>query len=347
MLHKNDEAYTPKPAQFERYKPNATFRLVNRLIKSNPNKKNRRKSVPRSFSIEPFYNVTARSGEQAYFRYFKAQTPKTVNGVSFVDFQPVEIAFEQDAELRVMKDKELWWFLFNHPRQINSPFRDEAKPPMFYLEDKAQEADDKAKISRLRAKALEMIWSNLKKEEVKVILKGYGQPNVDELSENQIKGMLEQRIKSPKGLDDFIERTGGASMTIRAQVQDAIDLKIIVYDDKGRSWNYTKPDGTASSMLCPAPNPITKMEDLAVFLRERDKNDNLTYIISAIEAAKKLLSEDESSDSRGSLEGLTSCEHCEYVAKSAFGLQTHTRMKHPDAVKSNKTSDSEPAPAVA
>lgn len=345
MLHKNEKSFSPKKGDFEKYTPHAIFRLANRLIKSNPNKKNSRKSVPRSFSIEPFFNATdPNSGEQVFIRYFKSQAARTVSAVSFVDYQPVELAFEHDAELKIMDNKELWWFLYNHPRQVSSPFRDHSKAAMFYLEDKAQEATDRAKISRRRAQAMQMIWTDLEENEVRDILKGYGQPKVDDLSEDQVRGFLEQRIKPTAGsnitknLNDFLERAGGASMTIRAQIQDAIDLKIIIYNDKSKTWNHTKPDGTASGMICSSPNPLTRLEDLAVFLRERDKNNNLEYIISEI-ASKKSTSGGGSNGA--STEEVLNCDEpgCSFSTLSKGALTNHQK-KH-----QGSTENSPPPPA--
>lgn len=324
MLSKDDKKFEPAEGEFKNCKGIARFKLLPRMLRSNVNRdsKNYRKGVPRSFSIEPFYNYTDKNGNDCVIRYFKNKVQKNTGGVAYTEYTPAELSFEQDADITVVKDKSLWWFLYNHPR-CTGPGRDKDKSPFFHLEDKALEASEKAKKSRMNAHANRLIWNidgkGLDNAQAKQILQGYGYPNVEELTDDQVRGALEDKIKTPDNLTDFIGRTGGVSLEIRSTIQKAIDNKIIVFQEKKKRWAYTKPDGTPHNTLCSVPDPNNRIEILTTFLRELDREGNLEYINNVLKTADSEVS-------------LLKCDHCDFTTHHKPGMMSHVRNKHTDKV---------------
>lgn len=331
MLSRNDVVFKPKQGDFEKFKKNPVFKLANRLINTNPNPKNRRKDVPRSFSIEPFYTYTdPKTNETFELRYFEHKVNKKSGGDSYSEYTPSEIEFGQSAELRIApSETDLWWFLHHHPRQASSPYRDSGKAVFFYLEDKAEQARGKATKSRMAAHAIGMIWGEdaLSEKEAKRLLQSYNVPKVDELIDEQVRLDLEKRAKKDPGI--FLEKSSGASMNTRATVQRAVDNGIIKYSEKKQGWFYVREDGMLGGLIVAVPNAAKQYDAINDFLKETDTSDNLGYL-------EKMIAEKEKE------KGVLTCPHCDdFETDSQQKLDKHIVSDHPtskkkDADKSNK-----------
>ncbi len=320
MLSKNGEVYSPPDSEYAKLAKNPVFKLANRLIKTNPNPKNRRKDMPRSFSIEPFYTVTdPKTKKSVEVRYYKSVQNKTKGGVNYPEYNPADIEFGNGAEVRPAKsDPDLWWFLYHHPRQVSSPYRDE-RPVFFYLEDKAELARGKASKSRMANDAMNLIWGSdaLDEKEAKRLLQSYNVPNVEDMEDDQVRVDLEKIAKKDPIV--FLEKSTGASMTLRAIVQHAVDLKVIKFSDKAKKmgWFYAREDGGLGALIVSVPNTAKQWDTINEFLKVTDKNDNLAYIKSQI-----ALKEDE--------EGIFKCSECDdFEADSQQKLDKHIVKEHP------------------
>jgi len=128
MLLKNGKEFTPPKRDFENFKKTAIFKLASRFTKpsiNKHNKKNRRPDAPRSFSIEPFFNYTdPKEKVVVSIKYFEQVQARSDGNVNFNHYTPDELNFEQVAQIIVEKNSpDLWWFLYNHPRQATIPYK--------------------------------------------------------------------------------------------------------------------------------------------------------------------------------------------------------------------------------
>lgn len=247
--------------------------------------------IPRSFSRLPFYDYIDVNGNTVQIRYYETSRHTKHGDISGIEYGPAELLWDGSGQLVVdQKNKELAWFLLNHPRQATSPYRDKNKRALFYLEDKKRDAKILAKTKQALATVNGLIWgpgeNKLSASDARQILMGYGHPNVSILSEEEVRVELDSRAtKDEKAARYFITQTTGQTAKIKAVIQEATDLGIIKYVSQRNAYCYMNGGNVGSLIVSVGPKE-SKMEVLAEFLSNKDKNDNLTHIINLIEQEK-------------------------------------------------------------
>lgn len=330
MLTRNDVKYHPSEKELEHLKAHNVFMLASKMIKKNPHPKNKNRiDAPRSFSFDSIYNIVDKKGNSVTIRYYENKKERRSAAGVFPEYLPASIAFPQSTQIVVpRRNVDLFYFLYHHPRNANSPYRDKTRSPWFYLEDKAADAKGKANKAKTLQKALEKIWGSqhgLTKDEALSILKSHNFPKADQLTDDEVRMKLDPIArKDPEG---FIRGTGGASMKIRTAIQEAIDEEVIKHSTRQKGWFYTTPDGTLAGLLtgvAPAHDPFEKLTE---FLMGIDQNDNLSVIVAETERKRRSKSEFVCPE-----------PGCDFVAKNEFGLQSHSK-KHKNAVTNSSITE--------
>jgi hypothetical protein len=296
MLLKNGEQFEakktgslsmPKDAKFP-----AVFKLAPRLVKFD--KKNKRDSKPRSFGFDPFYVISV-DGNQVEFRYYKYKNARQRGAVTSEEFTPGEISFDSRGEITVnVTDKDLYLWLYYHPRNSKSPFKDDRKAAWFYLENKEAEAEVKADKRRKQTMAENLVWDSrngMSEDGLREIAKSYHMPNADQASVDEVRLYLDPLAK--KDPDKFISDTNGANIEIKALVQDAIDLKLISYRQDKKKWYTLTESGKTDDVICEVRMQEDSRDRLVKYMVSIDDTGILEYLKEATQEKELEVSVEE------------------------------------------------------
>lgn len=299
MLLKNEKPFSPSQEDIASFKGEATFKLVNAVAnKKRFHRKDEKgtgrgkKDQPRNFTIENRFSYTdPKTQESAVIIYYETKKPRRLGSNTVEEYDPLDTIFES-GEVTVNKSDH-WWFLAHHPRQASSPYKEAAKGALFYLEDKAGEAALKAIQSRDNKKAIDLLWDidkGLTANEAAEMLKSFHYPGVDEMDDNQIRVELEKYAK--KNPSDFIQKSAGATMAVRAIIQEAVDQKLIKYSDKKKAWFLVGDDGVLRGQIVDVRAREDKYDRIAKFLIEIDKESTLDFLVDKIKEKKEAVPEE-------------------------------------------------------
>lgn len=295
MLQKNGEHFDisqtgdlkmPKDVKFP-----AVFKLAPRLIKFD--KKNNRKAVPRSFGFDPYYIIPIK-GNQVEFRYYKHKNARTRGAVTIDEFTPGELSFDTRGQITVnVTDKDLFLFLYYHPRNSSSPYKDEKKAAWFYLENKEKEAANKADTRRKQTMAENLIWDSkagLSEDSLREIAKSYRMPNVDQCSLDEVRLYLDPLAK--KDPDKFVADTHGANLEVKALVQDAVDFRLISFKKDKKKWYTLTESGKTDDVICEVRMQEDPYDRLVKFIVSIDDTGILEYLKEKVVEKQSVVEEE-------------------------------------------------------
>lgn len=251
------------------------FKLHSSLRRKTFNKKTgkTRTHSPRSQGIEMFYHVTTKKGETIEVRYAKGTRVVKTGGVGEKIFYP-EYTTIPDSGYITVNDYDLYFFLAHHPRNEKSPFRNTKKNPTFYLENKAAEATLRASKSRDKIRAQALLYGEkdgLNSKDLRMVARSYRIANTDSMSDDQIRVELERYANSDPA--KFIQSTAGNNVKVKALIQEAIDMGLIMFDSRNKSWSTVVGEGSAKKPgehICEVRFANDKEDRLASHLTEKD-----------------------------------------------------------------------------
>uniref|UniRef100_A0A6M3J359 RecA-like C-terminal domain-containing protein n=1 Tax=viral metagenome TaxID=1070528 RepID=A0A6M3J359_9ZZZZ len=136
-----------------------------------------------------------------------------------------------------------------------------SKRPIFKICDEIQEADILASKRKGINDTYALIYSEYAgtpMATLRRIAKGYFIKSVDELSDNQVRNKiwdyLNDKHHKEKRIDKFLKDDikVGDLVNMRAEIQDAIDKKIITFDKTrdGYTWMYNEPGSDHKAVIC-------------------------------------------------------------------------------------------------
>jgi len=251
------------------------FKLHGSLMRKTFNKKTgkTRTHKPRSTGIEMFYNITTKEGETIEIRYAKGTRVVKTGGVGETIYYP-EYTTIPDSGYITVNDYDLYFFLAHHPRNEKSPFRNTKKKPTFYLENKAAEASLKADKARDKVRAHALLYGErdgLNPKDLRMVARSYRIPNTDSMTDDQIRVELERFVNSDPS--KFIQSTAGNNVKVKALIQEAIDLELIMFDSRNKSWSTVTGQGASKrpgEHICEVRFANDKEDRLATHLTEKD-----------------------------------------------------------------------------
>ena len=251
------------------------FKLHSGLKRKTFNKRTGKTRIhsPRSTGIEMFYTVTTKNGETIEIRYAKGTRVVKTGGVGEKIYYP-EYTTIPDSGYITVNDFDLYFFLAHHPRNQKSPFRNIKKNPIFYLENKAAEASLRADKSRDKIRAQALLYGEkdgLSEKDFAMVARSYRIPNTDSMTPDQIRVELEKHANSDPS--KFIQSTAGNNVKVKALIQAAIDLELIMFDSRIKSWSTVTGQGTAKKpgeFICEVRFANDKEDRLAIHITEKD-----------------------------------------------------------------------------
>jgi len=251
------------------------FKLHSSLRRKTFNKKTgkTREHSPRSTGIEMFYNIRTKKGDTIEIRYAKGTRVVKTGGVGETIHYP-EYTTIPDSGYITVNDYDLYFFLAHHPRNEKSPFRNTKKSPTFYLENKAAEASLRANKSRDKIRAQALLYGEkdgLNPKDLRMVARSYRIANTESMSDDQIRVELERFANSDPS--KFIQSTAGNNVKVKALIQESIDLGLIMFDSRSKTWSTVVGQGSAKKPgehICEVRFANDKEDRLAIHLTEKD-----------------------------------------------------------------------------
>lgn len=289
MLKKDGENITkeiakkfPKEAGIVKGKKHVVFKLVNSI--HNGKEKN-----PRSYSIQPAYATQDEDGDTQEFLYYTSTRKKSVAGVPVDEYSPGLLSFSSRGDFVINlvdadgspQNLDLFILLFNHPRRAKNKYGDGKKRPIFYLEDKNEEAVERVAAESATAQMKKLIFdpeSRMKEEDLITIAKALRVPGVDDMSLALIQTSIADACKvNPQ---KFLQFKGvGKEVKMRAELQIAAEKGVISYNALKRKWELKDKDSGKTVPIAPVRPIENEMEALMSWLKNVDTDDTYNKII--------------------------------------------------------------------
>lgn len=283
MLFRDDvKTSPPKKLREELKKKQAVFVLAPERMPVHPD--TGKPSIPRSFTFPAVYTeYDAMSGTMVAYRYAEGATPVSApGGGQIMKYSPRTIEFTQSGAIIINeRNVDLYWWMLNHPQNGSNPNRDKSKPPIFVLEDKAEEAAQTIETQRKRVTAENKIYFTWTPEELREVAKSFGVQGVDGLSDDEIRVNL--MVIMRRDPVQFLLSAQADEVSSRAKMQEALDKGVLYYDSGAASWHYLDSNAKAGKLIVAVRPGEEPMERLITFLEKTDKDGNLAYILARIQ----------------------------------------------------------------
>ncbi len=199
------------------------------------------------------------------------------------------------------KDIELVWFLLNvcpYTRPMSDNEEDKknwnGKPPKIQFENLVKEADNNAIKKREEAEFMAMIYSpavGLTEEKLKDVAKALFINDVDDLFINQVREQIEKAVMVDKrnGVKKFMDMVkSDVVLTVRANIQKAIDGKHIKYTPNTKEWVWLGDDGKKTELICKLGRGIRPDEAIYdLYIGDEGFKDSIHSILKIREIDQK------------------------------------------------------------
>lgn len=256
MLYKNDEPYKITPQEHKELKkkfPEYPIRLIypESRVKKSRSKHNRLPDKPNSISFPFSATVSTDTGANVW-RFAKNKIIGT-NGQTI--YQPHNLILRGSMNL-VSTDVELIYWLVKCCPFLQGGENWNGKVPKCVIEDLVGAAEKKAIKEEEMANVKAMIYSSkmgMGEKKLRLLAKAYFINDVEELSLAQVKLAVENTIRRDKinGVTKFLEMAEASQvMEVRANLQQAIDNKVITYMVAKKTWAWVTGNGLKNEPIC-------------------------------------------------------------------------------------------------
>lgn len=275
----------------------AKFRLCSQYRGSQQIEGKSLPTYPATFTIQPYYNrFFPEDNTKKPVRYCEdVQTVDTgTKHGERTKYIPDEIVF-LNGELIVGVDQpDLYEFLLYFPTCKSNPLYKDGKvtmkgAPKFELIVKQKISEEKLDQSKLLHDAQNLIFdtkNGLNEEAAKELLKSFGAGGVDELDPATVRMTLLDEAKDNPA--KFLEYAQSTQRITRAVVQDAVDYKLIIFQDVGKKWMWgaVSQDVNTDEAIVAVPRGKKPFEYLIYWLQEIDESNVLETMIEETKIAK-------------------------------------------------------------
>ena len=282
MIYKNDVKYTLTKEELLKYGKPMTFILPPNVKKWDP--LNKRFNCPKRTCIEPFYTVyDPATSETVMIRYVTTLQRK---GKDEVDYLPDLIEIDHSGIIKTTsKDADLNYLMSVHPQNLSNPHRDQDKAMIFMTEDKGKIAKEKADKERSLSDANDYIFRLATIAKLKEMAKVLEMQNVEDMEDDEVR--IELQIIAKKHPVFFMSKLNDASNATMALIQDALDAKIIKFNEEDQKWEYVTVAPGKESKIMVVPAGQEKTMTFARYLNHIDKHSNKENISELLEAIPK------------------------------------------------------------
>ncbi len=262
MLYKNDVKYDLTPAQikaietkFGRFPVRAIY--PKERVKPSRLKSNRKPDKPAGISF-PYRAVRKTATGTEIWRYAEEVIHLDGGKKKYI---PQNFKYEGTVVL-TKEDVELIWFLLNvcpYTRPMSDKEEDRknwnGRPPKVQFENLVKEATDEVLIKKDTAEFMAMVYSSsvgLTDQKLKEVAKALFINNVDDITINEVKIQVEKAVMVDRrnGVKKFMKMVNSeAVLTVRANIQRAIDEKLIKYTPNTKEWVWLGDDGKKRELI--------------------------------------------------------------------------------------------------
>jgi len=247
MLIKNDENFTVPANKIAELKGKFKFpiRIVYLPSMITHDGKNKKPNKPAGINIPLFANLKTGQGMERW-RYAENMS---VNPAGKVKYTPHTLPFKGDMPISEYDIELAYYIYFICPYCGNNEL---------------------VSIRKNRTKVEALIYDDdigLSEKQLKTIAKSFFIPNIEDLTKNQVRIMIDGHLHKIKGgYGIFLERSRGIELLQdRAKVQEAIDQKIIGFKAKDRIWTWLLPEGKTED-ICRVTGGADYIEALYDFM---------------------------------------------------------------------------------
>lgn len=170
------------------------------------------------------------------------------------------------------KQPELYEYIERSNYLGDNPYRDTSKPIYLVKFDVSATAKKELAKANLEDQAME-IWRKLAREDGGVGLRTYAKamlPNWASMNHEEIEWNM--RVIAKNDPESFIRNSGSKKVEIKALIADAVDGKIISYQQAARSWDWNREKTPFVSV----PNGTDETDYLVAWFLDEKQGQN-TY----------------------------------------------------------------------
>lgn len=269
MLHKNGERYTLSLADNKlvaKYFPKFPAKLTYTKAKIKHNKKNPKPDKPNSISTPFYVSKKTKSGTETW-RYFDHEQ-QLENGVK--KYTPTHMHLT-GSQVITENDKELAFWLINaSPFLQGGENYNSNKVAKYAIENLISDADIRAAKKEEEAEINALIYSKigLPEEKLRLIASAMFIDGVEEMTLSMVRLAVEHEISRDKldGVRKFRELSNAEQvLTVRSNIQRAIDANIIKYNKPTKEWQWVMGQGKKNELITKINPKVQENEALYTY----------------------------------------------------------------------------------
>lgn len=305
MLYKNDEPYQLTQREIEKIKDKFGKFPIRAIypkerVKPSRLKHNRKPDKPAGISF-PYRAVRKTSMGTEIWRYAEEVIHLDGGKKKYV---PSHFKYT-GAIVLGKEDIELIWFLLNvcpYTKPMSDKEEDQknynGRPPKIEFENLVKESNDNAANKKDEAEFMALVYSSavgLTEDRLRTVAKALFINNVDELYINQVREQIEKAVKVDKrnGVKKFMAMVDAeAVLTVRANIQRAIDGKHIKYTHNTKEWVWLGEDGKKTELICKLGRGIRPDDAIYdLYIGDEGLKDAIQSVLKIKEIDQKVLAE--------------------------------------------------------
>lgn len=194
--------------------------------------------MPAGYGIKCSFNALDKDGENVKITF--AENAKTVTekgGGTRIKYNPVTLLLPR-AELNISADENVKHvFLSIHPEHAGSPLnigKSNPKVAFRFKDTNARAKEENAKEDAFVEASV--ILRELSKDSRRTLAKGYSEPNIDEMEDDEVLSILRRKLKQDP--EQFMLDINNKQVAFNGVIQNAFDKSIITHKDNGNQRVY-------------------------------------------------------------------------------------------------------------